>query len=60
MTGPRGPTAGPRDDALLVARFIVGYWPGLGDGISWGGDTTQEPVYLAAQRILAAARDGPA
>jgi hypothetical protein len=39
-------------DIQTVAGFIAGWWPGLEDGISWGTDTTQHAVFLAAKRLL--------
>lgn len=41
------------DDVRKLVRFIVGYWPGLEDGIDWP-DTDQHPTYLAALRLRAA------
>lgn len=43
------------EDARTVADFIVGWWPGLEDGINWGvpgersGKTSE--VYQAAKRL---------
>jgi hypothetical protein len=43
-------------DAQIVARFILDWWPGLEDGLSWPDDADNpggHPVYLAALRISA-------
>lgn len=58
---PQPPDPNPDDreglveDARTVADFIVGWWPGLEDGINWGvpgersGKTSE--VYQAAKRL---------
>jgi hypothetical protein len=38
------------EDALLIAKFITGWWPGLEDGINWS-NTKTAPVLRAARRI---------
>jgi hypothetical protein len=47
---PETPT--PKTDEQIVAGFIVGYWPGLEDGINWS-KPNNSPVLAAARRILA-------
>lgn len=37
-------------DAVMVAAFVAGWWPGLEDGITWG-DSENAPEYLAAKRV---------
>lgn len=50
-----GPDHPLRADAKEVADFIVSWWPGLEDGISWGTkDEADNPVYPAAKRLRAA------
>lgn len=60
MLGPVDPAPPPYDpktDAMKVADFIVGGWPGLEDGIDWGvNDSKENPVFQAAKRLLAWAR----
>ena len=43
------------EDARTVAEFIVGWWPGLEEGLSWPDDAKKpddNPVYAAAKRLL--------
>ncbi len=46
-----------RDDARIVAKFIIGWWPGLEDALSWPVDEPYEDDrrYAAAKRIVDAA-----
>ena len=49
-----------RTDAEIVARFIVGWWPGLEDGLSWPNDAEHpegNPIYAAAKRILSVEKE---
>ena len=59
---PRSGGTPAEPDAVIVARFIVGNWPGLEDGIAWGSDEVdgRHPVYEAAKRVLAGALSGVA
>lgn len=38
-------------DIQTVADFVVGWWPGLEDAISWGSDTSRDARFLAARRL---------
>lgn len=43
-----------RADALTVARFLLGWWPGLEDGLDWPSHADKpetHPAYAAAARI---------
>ena len=43
-------------NAEVMARFIVGWWPGLEGGLTWPDDADHpedNSVYTAATRILA-------
>ena len=45
-------------DAQIIARFIVGWWPGLEMGLGWPDDADNpddNAVYAAAKRVLAKA-----
>lgn len=44
-----------REDAGIIARFIIGWWPGLEDALSWPVDEPFEDDkrYAAAKRIAA-------
>ena len=41
-----------KEDAILLAKFITGWWPGLEDGISWGDNLEKHEYVEAARRIL--------
>ena len=47
-----------RDDVLTVAGFIVGWWPGLEDGLHWPQTVEDEEIFIAAQRLILWAQDG--
>jgi hypothetical protein len=55
------PTA-RENDIRRVADFIVGWWPGLEDGLCWGDDDALDnhPVRLAARRLLGRGPSAPA
>lgn len=43
------------EDALTVAGFVVGWWPGLEGGLKWPEDADNpddNEVYAAAKRLL--------
>ena len=57
--GPRIPSAeemaANTRDMLAVARFIVGFWPGLEEGLDWPDDADEpmgHSVFVAAQQLL--------
>lgn len=53
-------TYNPREDTLRVSAFIIGWWPGLEDGIGWGdNDNELNPVYQAARRLNAYCKAEP-
>lgn len=52
-TGAAAPseTGAASEDVQTLAKWVVGYWPGLEDGITWP-DTDNHPAIAAARRIL--------
>ena len=53
--GGNGNTLDPivRQDIERVVGFVLGYWPGYEDAISWGDDLNPEDYdwYMAARRL---------